>query len=783
MTHAGVDMPIGSPVGSPISGGGCCPAPAVTIPGPQSVDPAFITRTGEATGHVDFLVPDMHCAACLARVERAVAGVEGVTSARANLTSHRLGADIVLADDMPGGGIADRIVAALEGAGYTAKPFDIAAFDAAASDDTGKELARAMAVAGFAAGNIMLLSVSIWSGAEASTRDLFHWISALIGLPAIAYAGRPFFRSALRALGARTLNMDVPISLAVLLAAAMSLYETMTGGEHAWFDASVGLLFFLLVGRFFDHRMRGVARSAAAQLLSLSAHSATLIGEDGSQALVPLANVLPGATILVASGERIPLDGMVVAGNSDVDRAMLTGEPVPEPAGPGTDVFAGTVNMTGPLTVRVTAQASDTLLADIIRLTEAAERSSGRFIQLADRAAQIYAPAVHLLSAATFLGWIALGAGWHAALTAAVAVLIITCPCALGLAVPAVRVVASGLLMRNGILLKDGAALEKLAEIDTVIFDKTGTLTVGAPRFVSVEQADEEAWQIAAALAETSHHPLAQALNGEAVRRGVKPATMTDIIEKPGLGMEGRIGGRLVRLGRPGWVAEYDGRDRNGEPDKGDAEIGLRSGDDGRLVVFRFSDQLRREAPASIAALSNAGLAVSLLSGDNEAAAARIADEAGISDWQADCLPADKTGIVADHQETGGKVLMVGDGINDAPALASAFVSMSPASGSDISQAAADIVFTSNDLAAVPFAWRMARAARRIVLLNFTLAVGYNVIAVPLAVFGFATPLIAAVAMSSSSILVTTNAVRLNWIMRRREASGRAEIRFHEAAV
>jgi Cu2+-exporting ATPase len=752
MTHAVADMPV-------TSGGGCCPAPAVTVPPRQRVDPSFITRTDEATGHVDFLVPGMHCAACLARVERAVAAVEGVINARANLTSHRLGADFALADNAPDDGIAERIVAALEGAGYTAKPFDIAAFNAAASDDTGNELAKAMAVAGFAAANIMLLSVSVWSGAEASTRDLFHWISALIGLPAIAYAGRPFFRSAARALAARTLNMDVPISLAVLLAAAMSLYETMTGGEHAWFDASVGLLFFLLVGRFLDYRMRGVARSAAAQLLSLSAHSATLIADNGRQKLVPLADIAPGAAILVASGEKVPLDGVVIAGNSDVDRAMLTGEPVPEAAEPGTDVFAGTVNLTGPLTVRVTALADDTLLADIVRLTEAAERSAGRFVQLADRAARIYAPAVHLLSAATFLGWIAIGAGWHAALTAAVAVLIITCPCALGLAVPAVRVVASGLLMKNGILLKDGAALEKLAEIDSVIFDKTGTLTVGAPRFAGAQAADDAAWQIATTLAATSRHPLAQALKAEA------------------------DDGQIVRLGRPGWIADDDGLIReNAGAGSGDAEIGLRIGH-GQMAVFKFSDRLRPEAPGAIAALAKTGLAVSLLSGDNAAAAAHIAGEAGIADWRADCLPADKTGIVSAHQEAGGKVLMIGDGINDAPALAAAFVSMSPASASDISQAAADVVFTSNDLVAVPFVWRMARAARRVVLQNFTLAVGYNVIAVPLAVFGFATPLIAALAMSSSSILVTTNALRLNWIMRARETGEQAERQIREAAA
>ncbi|MDH3196216.1 MAG: HAD-IC family P-type ATPase, partial [Hyphomicrobiales bacterium] len=316
-------------------------------------------------------------------------------------------------------------------------------------------------------------------------------------------------------------------------------------------------------------------------------------------------------------------------------------------------------------------------------------------------------------------------------------------------------------------------------------FDKTGTLTIGAPRFISAQEADDEAWRIAAALAETSRHPLARALIGEAGRRGIKPAVMRKIVEKPGLGMEGRFDGQTVRLGRPGWIAEDNGQIADSEEAvSGDAVIGLRLGGD-RAVTFRFADRLRPEAPAAVAALARAGLAVSLLSGDNAASAARIAREAGIAQWRSDCLPADKTGIVAAQQDAGGKVLMVGDGINDAPALASAFVSMSPASASDISQAAADIVFTSNDLAAVPFAWRMAHAARRIVLQNFALAVGYNVIAVPLAVFGFATPLIAALAMSSSSILVTTNAVRLNWIMRanRRRADRQVVERLREAAA
>jgi len=745
-----------------------------TTGGATRVDPTFVHDVAPGRAHVDFLVPDMHCAGCIASIERALGREPGIATARANLTSRRVGVDFDLATGSP-----DAMLEAIEGLGYSARPFDAAALAAADKDEVGATLLRSMAVAGFAAGNIMLLSVSVWAGADDATRDLFHWISALIALPAIVYAGQPFFRSALRALKARHLNMDVPISLAVVLAAGMSLYETATHGQHAWFDASVGLLFFLLVGRYLDHRMRGVARSAAARLLALSARSAMRIEPDGAAIHVPVGEIAPGDRVRVAAGERIPVDATIVEGASDIDKSLLTGEAEPEPVAVGARVFAGTLNLTGPLLVQVTAKSGDTLLADIARLMEAAERSGSRFVRIADRAARVYAPAVHILAATTFVGWLAAGAGWHQALTASVAVLIITCPCALGLAVPAVQVVASGLLIRRGIMLKDGVALERLAGIDTVVFDKTGTLTEGRPELAESPLADVSVWEVAAALGAASRHPLARSLAEAAAARGIAPATLTNVVEQAGSGMEGVWNRKLIRLGRQEWVGGAPVDDERATR----SEIWLRIGET-PAIPFRFDDALRVDTAATVAALRARHLDVLLLSGDHPQAVARTARRAGIDEWRARCLPTDKAGALAFLGGGGKRVLMVGDGINDAPALAAADVSMSPASASDISQTAASLVFTGPRLEPVVTALKVARAARRLTLENIGLAIIYNVCAVPIAMLGHATPLIAAVAMSTSSIVVTANALRLPLSFRtgKRAAKGPASA-LREAAA
>ena len=697
-----------------------------------------------------FLVPGMHCAGCIARIERGLARLPGIESVRANLSTRR-----VRVRSREGGPSVDGVRAALEDLGFDAAPFDPRLADESEQAERAA-LLRAIAVAGFAAGNVMLLSVSVWAGLvsdmEPATRSLFHWLSALIALPAIAYAGQPFFRSAWHALRRRQMNMDVPISLAVVLSAGASLAETMRGAEDVYFDASITLVFFLLIGRYLDAAMRGRAGEAARNLLALRAVGAIRIEPDGRRVSVPVSALRPEDRVFVAPGMRVPADGVVQEGTSDVDQSLITGESVPERAAEGDRVFAGTLNLTGPLVVAVTAPDERSLLAEIARLVEAAEQSRAGYVRLADRLARIYAPTVHVLAAGTFLGWLALGAGWHGALMTAVAVLIITCPCALGLAVPVAQVVAAGELLKRGILLKSGDALERLAAADTVVFDKTGTLTTATLELSEAEDIAAADRALAVALAAASRHPLAAAL----VRAGADTELpgVSDLHEVPGCGVEGHCDGVRVRLGRADWVGA------EGAPAGEGPELWLARAE-APPVRFTFADRLREDAAAVVERLRRQGLRVHLLSGDRAAVVARTAAALGITDYRAECRPGDKMAVLEELRAAGARVLMVGDGLNDAPALSAAHVSMSPASAADIAQTAADIVFQGERLMPVPVACAMAQRTSRRVRENFALALGYNAVAVPLAVAGLVTPLIAAVAMSASSLTVTLNALRL----------------------
>jgi Cu2+-exporting ATPase len=696
----------------------------------------------------EFALPGVRCAGCIAKIERGLAPVAGVKAARVNMTTKR-----VAIDHDPALTPA-ALREALAGLGFDAQPIaETAAGDAGAdAADESRRLLKAMAVAGFAAMNVMLLSVSVWSGASGATRDLFHWLSALIAMPAVAYAGQPFFKSAWAALKRGRTNMDVPISIGVLLATALSLFETATGGAHAYFDGAVSLLFFLLVGRFLDSVMRDRARSGVAALLRETAPGGTVLRPDGTSAWQRADAIEPGMRLLVAAGERLAADGVVETGRSSLDLSLITGESRPEAAGEGARVVAGTLNLDAPIVVRVTAAGDRTVIAEIARLMDAAGQSRSRYVRIADRAARIYAPAVHMLALASFLGWLAIGAGWHQALLVAVAVLIITCPCALGLAVPAAQIVASGALMRRGILVKDGSALERLAEADLVRFDKTGTLTLGrpVPREPLPLAASER--PIALALARASSHPIARALAATLQADGVMAAPVSELKETPGFGVEGRIDGLVARLGRTEWLglgpAGHDG-----------LETGFRIGDDPPKRL-RFDDALRPDAAAAVAALTALGLAPGILSGDRGEAVRPVAVALGIP-AEVKMSPQDKLDAIERLAAEGRRVLMVGDGLNDGPALAAGHVSMAPASASDVGQTAADAVFLGDSLAPVPIAVRAARRTLRVVRQNFALAIGYNMLAVPLAVAGLVTPLIAAIAMSLSSLVVVANALRL----------------------
>lgn len=722
----------------------------VDIDRQDPLDP-WVRDTADGGRHIDLLAPGIHCAGCIGRIERALSDLPGVTRARVNLSSRRIAVDWRQDE-----ATAADIVARVGDLGYQVQPFDPETFGTSGSEAQRTELLRALAVAGFAAGNIMLLSVSVWSGAADATREMFHWISALIALPAVTYAGLPFYRSALAALKGGGLNMDVPISLGIVLATALSLYETATHGDQAYFDASVTLLFFLLVGRYLDLMMRDRAHSAVAQLIALNATGATVVDSDGTQRFMPSARLEPGMIVAVAAGQRVPADGTVIDGSSSIDRSFVTGESLPEVAGPGTPLHAGSVNLTGPILVRVSAAGESTFLAEVIRLMEAAESGKTRYVRIADRAARLYAPIVHIVSAATFLGWMAAtGGDWHASLFVAISVLIITCPCALALAVPVVQVVACGVLFRHGVMVKDGAALERLAAVDTVVFDKTGTLTLGRPQLLGAEAYPADDLAIAAGLARFSRHPLSVAVAEAAA--GIEPDAVTEVREVAGGGLEGRWRGLLVRLGSRPWC----GLDEQTTPDD-DGTLELCLTVPGRPdVAFRFLDALRPDAAAVVSALRADGLQVEIVSGDRPAAVAAIARRLGIEVWQARCTPQSKVAHVEALGRAGRTVLMVGDGINDAPALAAGHASMAPASASDIGRMSADLVFTGASLKPVLAARAMARQALRLVHQNFALTVLYNLVAVPVAILGFASPLVAAVAMSSSSILVTANALRL----------------------
>ncbi|KRA84482.1 heavy metal translocating P-type ATPase [Altererythrobacter sp. Root672] len=691
-----------------------------------------------STGRTTLAVPGAHCAGCMSKIERGLAALPGVTGARVNLSARMVSVNHEAGLDRRG------LVQALADLGFEAQ----ARVDGPARADSAvRQFLAPLAVAGFAAMNVMLLSVSVWSGADGSTRDLFHWLSALIGVPAIAYAGQPFFRSAWGALRKGRTNMNVPISLGVLIATGLSLYETMVHGRHAWFDGALMLLTFLLAGRALDAMMRDRARAGVDALISQAPQGATVIGEDGTLTWQATDALRPGMVLRVVAGERLAADGEIVSGTSQFDQSLLTGESRPIAARAGDQVLAGTLNLTGPVDVRVSHTGHDTTLAEIVRLMEASTQNRSRYVRLADRASRLYAPAVHTLAALSVVGWLIGGASLYQALVIGVAVLIITCPCALGLAVPVAQVVSCGALMRAGIMVKDGSALERIALVDRALFDKTGTLTMSRPEPDPKVLAsfDPVAASVALALASHSGHPLSRALAAALTAAGHRAAEIDTVEERPGDGVFARWLGLDVALRRP-------------EAANGIAVSLHIEGRPPWLIPYDY--HLRPDYAQALAELRDLGVEASIVSGDNVAAVAEVARMTGLS-AQANASPGDKQALIGRLQAAGRRVLMVGDGLNDGPALAAADASLAPGSASDVGFQAADLVYTRDSLLSIPQAVRAARATTRVVKQNFALAIGYNVLAVPLAMAGLVTPLLAAVAMSTSSLVVIANSLRL----------------------
>ena len=707
----------------------------------------YAKATGPGVSCMDLAVEGISCGGCIGKIENAVKRVPGVTEARLNFTNRRLHVSWADGRVKP----AD-ILTTLERIGYRGFPFMPLNAEREEAAET-RRLTRCLAVAGFAAMNVMLLSVAVWAGNVSDitpeTRDFFHWASALIALPAAAYAGRPFFGSAWRALLARSLNMNVPISLGIILALGLSVVETANHAPNAYYDSAMMLLFFLLLGRTLEQAMRRKTRAVAGNLAALKGETAyRFIGDEIVS--VPIAALKPGDRVLLRAGDRIPADSVVQSGHSEIDESIITGETARRSVAAGATVYAGGLNYGGTLTLKVTAAAGSTVIDEIERLLEKAVSAKSRVMRLTDRASRVYAPLVHATAALTFAGWLLAGASLHNAVVAAITVLIITCPCALALAIPAVQVVASGMMFRRGIILNAGDAVERLAEIDTVIFDKTGTLTLPEPRVINAAEIDPDLLQMAARLALSSRHPLAVALAHEAGLR----APFDGAFEEPGQGVRVIIGTDEARLGSAQFCRLADSATASSTA----SAICFRVGD--RSAVFAISQKLRPDAIATLGALRGLGLDICILSGDRCAAVRPVAEALGVSKWLGELKPAEKIAFIDTLKAAKHRVLMVGDGLNDAPALVAAHVSLSPIVAPELTQAQADAVFLGENLGPVREAIVIARRARRLMTQNLWFAAIYNAIVVPVAIVGAVTPLIAALAMSGSSILVTLNALR-----------------------
>ncbi|RED12233.1 heavy metal translocating P-type ATPase [Pontivivens insulae] len=698
----------------------------------------------DGTAHLVVSATAINCGACVRTLERGLAALDGVQAVRVNLTLRRI--TLQLANAAQIGAVLDE----MQRLGYPATLVDDAALGR--EDAEAKTLLQALAVSGFAAGNVMLLSVSVWAGAEGATRDLFHMLSAMIAVPIVGWAGQTFFRSAIAALRAGRLNMDVPIALALILSLTMSVVETARGGEEVYFDAALTLTFFLLVGRYLDRLMRARARRAVVSLGRLAARGAYRVDPEHGLEWIAVEDIQPGMVLRLAVGDRAPVNGVICNGRTTLDRALVSGESEPVAGEIGSEVEAGVLNLSGPIELRATARAEDSFLADVMKMMDVAEQGRAGCRRIADRAAALYAPVVHLLALITFAGWMIAGAGAHESLFIAISVLIITCPCALALAVPVVQVIAAARLFEAGILLKDGSGLERLAQADTVVFDKTGTLTTGIPGIRALGTLTMP--DVALTLARHSSHPASRALAREL--NSAREVELVDIFEEAGQGIEGRLpDGRVARLGRPEWVAKIALDLPSAQASTAFAIAGERA------CGFALAEVLRPGAHQTIWELVADVEGVALLSGDAPHAVNKVARQLGIEAAQARLTPQAKVARIAELQADGARVVMVGDGLNDSPALAAAHVSIAPSSASDVGRMAADFVFTRPSLRAVPQAMDIARRAARLVRQNLGIAVVYNCIAIPIAVSGHVTPLVAALAMSGSSIVVVANALRL----------------------
>ena len=779
----------------------------------DEVQEEFVDSLGEVR-EINLLVEGIHCAACVWLIENSLKAMPGVAEARVNLTGRRLR----LRWDN-GRLKLSQVLKRLGEVGYVAMPFDPEVAEGSLQRANRRLLYR-MAVAAFGMMNLMWISIALYAGAdEGEFRGLFHWIGFAIATPVLLYSGWPFYKGAVLGVRARSLTMDLPIAIGVSITYLYSLYVTVTGTQvsDVYWDTVVNFLFVILVGRFLESISKRQAVASTQRLLDLQPKVATVL-RHGEEVVLPMRAVKAGETVLVRPGEKVPVDGLILEGESQVDESMLTGESRPVLKARGDQVAAGTINGPGVLQVQALGLLRDTALGRIIALVEHAQASKAPIQCTADRIVPWFVAATLSLGLVTFLFWI--GTDLEVALMAATAVLIITCPCAFGMATPMAIAVASGLGARHGILVKTGAVLESLSSISHLVFDKTGTLTEGRPavtavaterglwsggdlRFPGAEgfegldpsgrqdpagredplspQADNLPSEISgnlaslAALERFSEHPIAKAVLNLCQERDIdyRHLEVAEVQTQPGQGIRGKVGGRLVVAGTAEWLRNQGmASERLNLVAAADAfsaggATPVQVACDGRLVlVLAIQDRLRPDAAEVVAGLKAQGIRVTLLTGDCQAVAQRIAQALGGIEVIAEVLPEDKDRVIADLQAQGQRVAMVGDGVNDAPALVRADVGIAMGSGTDVSIASADIVLMKAELARVPQAADLSRRTLRTIRQNIGISIIYNLIMVPLAMAALVTPLVAAVSMPLSSLAVIGNSARIRQLFK-----------------
>jgi len=709
----------------------------------------FIFEEKDGANSISLMIQGMHCAACVWLIESILKKQKDVVAARINLSKKTLFLRFI-GDKKTG----NDLVKLIHDIGYKLLPFDEEILNSS-DKKYNDSILRALAVAGFGVGNVMLFSLSLWFSDAVemgvNTRTLLHFFSSLIALPVIIFSARPFFSSAWKSIKQGYPNMDLAISIAIFLACVVSLLETFRSASHVYFDSAVMLIFFLLIGRYLDLKARKKAFAVATEFTMLAA-SFGRVEENSKIKILPSRQLLEGMILVVAAGEKIAADGVVIEGEGEIDTSLITGESLPRNISKHGEVFAGTLNLSSPLKIRITKSPQNSLLSEIIRLSEEAEGKKNHYIRIADYLSKFYTPAVHLIALATFLFW--LKNGWEIALMNATAVLIITCPCALALAVPIVQTIVISNFIKKGILVKSGEALEKLREIDVFVFDKTGSLTIGAPKLIKIIplQGEGEYLKLAASLAKNSRHPIAQAISasydGDLLELQVQ--------ENQGLGLSANFENKILRLGRKDFCEIKS----DFESDKNLLSCFMKFGED--EMVFLFSDEIKSDAKQVIERLQFDGKKIILLSGDSENAVKNVAQELGISEFYFAQTPVSKVQFLEKLKAENKKFVMIGDGLNDAPALALAHVSISFSRASDIAQNIADIVIQGQKLMPIIDVIYYSKKAISLMKQNLLIALVYNLVAVPYAIAGHVVPLIAAIAMSSSSLLVLFNSLRMN---------------------